>query len=332
MTLRDMWSIVKEAGSESVADRVPRLGAALAFYTTFALAPLLIIVVAIAGLVFGREAAEGRLLSEMRSLVGDEGADALQALVAAAGQPGAGVFASVVGGLVLLFGAVGLFVELQDALNTIWKVEPKPGRAVWVIVRGRFLSFSLVLGSAFLLLVSLVVSAAMSAMSGLFVGAQSSLIPHIIQWIVSFGVITGLFAMIYRLLPDAEIAWRDVWFGAAVTSVLFTAGKSLIGLYLGQTATTSVYGAAASFVVLLLWNYYTAQIFLFGAELTKAHAIRFGFGIVPEPHAVAVTPAARSHQGLGAAHAGGEVSNPKTPRFPEEAHGNRKETSCSDSE
>ena len=317
MNIRDMWAIVKEAGSESLADRVPRLGAALAFYTTFALAPLLVIVVAIAGLVFGREAAEGRLLGEMRSLVGDEGADALQALVAAAGQPGAGVLASLLGGLVLLFGAVGLFTELQDALNTIWKVEPKPGRALWVIVRGRFLSFSLVLGSAFLLLVSLVVSAAMSAMSGLFVGPQSSLIPYITQWIVSFAVITGLFAMIYRLLPDAEIAWRDVWFGAAVTSVLFTVGKSLIGLYLGQTATTSVYGAAASFVVLLLWNYYTAQIFLFGAELTKANAIRLGFGIVPTPDAVAVTPAAPSHQGPAVATLSGEVPNPYTSRGPE---------------
>jgi membrane protein len=298
MTFRDMWGIVKEAGSESLVDRVPRLGAALAFYTTFALAPLLVIVVAIAGLVFGREAAEGRMLGEMRALVGNEGGDALQAMVAAAGQPGAGVLASLIGGLVLLFGAVGLFGELQDALNTIWEVEPKPGRGLWVIVRSRFLSFSLVLGSAFLLLVSLVVSAAMAAMSGLFDRAQSSLIPYTIQWIVSFGVITGLFAMIYRLLPDAEIAWRDVWFGAAVTSVLFTMGKWLIGLYLGQTATTSVYGAAASFVVLLLWNYYAAQIFLFGAELTKAHAIRHGTGIVPAPYAQSVSPAARSHQGL----------------------------------
>ncbi len=303
MTVRDIWDIVKEAGSESLADRVPRLGAALAFYTTFALAPLLVIVVAIAGLVFGRKAAEGRLLEEMRSLVGKEGGDALQALVAAAGQHGAGIVASIVGGVVLLFGAVGLFGQLQDALNTIWEVEPKPGRAVWDIVRSRFLSFSLVLGSAFLLLVSLAVSAAMSAMSGMFDGVQSSVISHTIQWLVSFGVITGLFAMIYRLLPDAEIAWRDVWFGAAVTSVLFTVGKSLIGLYLGQTATTSVYGAAASFVVLLLWNYYTAQIFLFGAELTKAYAIRCGSGIVPAPFANSVTSAERSHQGMATTHA-----------------------------
>lgn len=303
MTVRDIWDIVKEAGSEFLADRVPRLGAALAFYTTFALAPLLVIVVAIAGLVFGRKAAEGRLLAEMRSLVGKEGGEALQALVAAAGQHGAGIVASIVGGVVLLFGAVGLFGQLQDALNTIWEVEPKPGRGIWGIVRSRLLSFSLVLGSAFLLLVSLAVSAAMSAMSGLFDGAQSSVISHTIQWLVSFGVITGLFAMIYRLLPDAEIAWRDVWFGAAVTSVLFTVGKSLIGLYLGQTATTSVYGAAASFVVLLLWNYYTAQIFLFGAELTKAYAIRCGSGIVPAPNATSVTPAERSHQGMATTHA-----------------------------
>ena len=301
MTVRDMWGIVKEAGSESLVDRVPRLGAALAFYATFALAPLLVIVVAIAGLVFGRDAAENRMLGEMRSLVGNEGGDALQAMVAAAGRPGAGVLASLVGGLVLLFGAVGLFGELQDALNTIWEVAPKPGRGLWVIVRSRFLSFSLVLGSAFLLLVSLVVSAAMASLSGWLGGGPSSASSHILHWVVSFSVITGLFAMIYRLLPDAEIAWRDVWFGAAVTSVLFTVGKSLIGLYLGQTATTSVYGAAASFVVLLLWNYYTAQIFLFGAELTKAHAIRFGSGIVPAPYAEAVTPAARSHQGLAAA-------------------------------
>ena len=293
MTVREIWAIVKDAGTESMADRVPRLGAALAFYTTFALAPLLVIVVAIAGLIFGREAAEGRLLGEMRSLVGNEGGDALQAMVAAAGRPGAGIFASLVGAFVLLFGAIGLFGQLQDALNTIWEVEPKAGRGIWEIVRGRFASFSLVLGSAFLLLVSLAVSAATAAMSGLFDEAQSSLISHTIQWIVSFGVITGLFAMIYRLLPDAEIAWRDVWFGAAVTSVLFTVGKSLIGLYLGQTATTSVYGAAASFVVLLLWNYYTAQIFLFGAELTKAYAIHCGSGIVPAPNANSVTPDAR---------------------------------------
>ena len=300
MTARDLRAIVREASTESLADRVPRLGAALAFYTTFSLAPLLLVVVAIAGLVFGREAAEGRLLSEMRSLVGNEGGDALQAMVAAAGKQGSGILASLVGAVVLLFGAVGLFGELQDALNTIWEVQPKPGRGVWGIVRSRLLSFSAVLGSAFLLLVSLVVSAAMSAMNGMLGGAQSSVLLDIVQWIVSVTVITGLFAMIYRLLPDAEIAWSDVWLGAAVTSVLFTLGKSLIGLYLGQTALMSVYGAAASFAVLLLWNYYTAQIFLFGAELTKAYAIRYGSGIVPSAHAESVTCAARSQQGLAA--------------------------------
>ncbi len=298
MTARDLWAIVQEAGTESLADRVPRLGAALAFYITFSLAPLLLVVVAIAGLVFGREAAEGRLLGEMRSLVGNEGGDALQAMVAAAGKQGSGILASLVGAVVLLLGAVGLFGELQDALNTIWEVQPKPGGGWWGIVRTRLLSFSAVLGVAFLLLVSLVISTAMSAMNGLLGGSFSGAITDLIQWIVSFGVITGLFAMIYRLLPDAEIAWKDVWFGSAVTSVLFTLGKSLIGLYLGQAAMTSVYGAAASFAVLMLWNYYTAQIFLFGAELTKAYAIRCGSGIIPSAHAESVHCGAHSQQGL----------------------------------
>lgn len=301
MTARDIWAIVGEAGTESLADRVPRLGAALAFYTTFSLAPLLLVVVAIAGVVFGREAAEGKLLGEMRSLVGNEGGDALQAMVAAAGKQGSGVLASLVGAVVLLLGAVGLFGELQDALNTIWKVQPKPGGGWWGIMRTRLLSFSAVLGVAFLLLVSLVISTAMSALNGFLGESFSSAATDLIQWIVSFGVITGLFAMIYRLLPDAEIAWRDVWFGAAVTSVLFALGKSLIGLYLGQTAMTSVYGAAASFAVLMLWNYYTAQIFLFGAELTKAYAIRCGSGITPSAHAESVNCDARSQQGLATA-------------------------------
>lgn len=298
MTARDLWAIVKEAGTESLADRVPRLGAALAFYTTFSLAPLLLVVVAIAGLVFGREAAEGRLLDEMRSLVGNEGGDALQAMVAAAGKQGSGILASLVGAVVLLLGAIGLFGELQDALNTIWQVQPKHGGGWRGLVRTRLLSFSAVLGVAFLLLVSLVISTAMSALNGFLGESFSSAATDLIQWLVSFCVITGLFAMIYRLLPDAEIAWRDVWFGAAVTSVLFALGKSLIGLYLGQTAMTSVYGAAASFAVLMLWNYYTAQIFLFGAELTKTHAIRCGAGIVPAAYAESVTDSARGQQGL----------------------------------
>ncbi|MEK6259962.1 MAG: YihY/virulence factor BrkB family protein [Planctomycetota bacterium] len=298
MTAKDVWAIVREAGTESLADRVPRLGAALAFYTTFSLAPLLLVVVAIAGLVFGREAAEGKLLSEMRSLVGNEGGDALQSMVAAAGKQGSGILASVIGGVILLFGAIGLFGELQDALNTIWEVQPKPGGGWWGFVRTRLLSFSAVLGVAFLLLVSLVISTVMSALNGLLGGSFSGVILNLIQWLVSFGVITGLFAMIYRLLPDAEIAWRDVWFGALVTSVLFALGKSLIGLYLGQTAVTSVYGAAASFAILMLWNYYTAQIFLFGAELTKAYAIRCGSGIIPSALAEAVTRDARRQQGL----------------------------------
>ncbi len=290
MTVRDLWTIVREACRESLADRVPRLGAALAFYMTFTLAPLLLVVVAIAGLAFGRQAAEGRLLIEMKSLVGDEAAMTLETLIAAAGRQGSGVIASVVGGTIILVGAVGFFLELQDALNTVLEVQLKPGGGLWHLVRGRILSFLLVLGSALLLLVSLAVSTTVTAINGTLGLAESAnmgylVLIQVIPTFVSFGVITILFAMIYRFLPDARLVWRDVWIGSIVTSMLFTLGKSLVGLYLGHTAISSLFGAAASLIVLMLWNYYTAQIFLFGAELTKAYAQHCGVGIVPKAHA-----------------------------------------------
>lgn len=316
MMVRDLWAIVREAVSESVADRVPRLGAALAFYATFALAPLLLVVVAIAGIVFGREAAEGRLLGEIRELVGDKGGDALQAMVAAAGKQGSGILAGLAGSGVLLFGAIGLFGELQDALNTIWKVQLKPGQGVWGLIRSRLLSFALVLGVACLLLGSLVVSAVMAAMNGLLGGPPNNAIFDFISRLVSVAAITGLFAMLYRYLPDAVIAWRDVWFGAAVTAILFMLGNSIVGLYLGQTALTSVYGAAASFAVLLLWNYYTAQIFLLGAELTKTYAIRCGSGIAPAAHAELITFVARGQSSGAAAVTGdGKEKRADSARF-----------------
>ncbi len=290
MTPRVLWTILREACWKSISDRVPRLGAALAFYMTFSLAPLLLVVVAITGVAFGRQAAEGRLLSELRSLVGDEAATTLQSLIAAAGRQGSGVMASLVGGIVILVGAIGLFGELQDALNTVFEVQPKANGGVWSLVRSRLLSFLLVLGSAFLLLASLVFSTVVSAVSGMLNGTESGLLAnsfltHVLPTCVSFAVITILFAMIHRFLPDARIAWSDVWFGSIVTSLLFAIGKSLFSFYLGQAAITSPYGAAASLVVLMLWNYYTAQIFLFGAELTRAYARHCGTGIVPGPNA-----------------------------------------------
>jgi membrane protein len=229
-------------------------------------------------------------------MVGEQGGHAIKAMIQGADKPGEGILGSALGVIMLLVGAAGLFSGLQDALNTIWGVQPKPGRGIWGIVRERFLSFSMVLGCAFLLLVSLVVSAALAAVVQLLGDWQAGILGHVLNEVVSLVVITLLFAMIFRFLPDAKIAWRDVWLGAVLTALLFEVGKFLIGLYLGHSSIASSYGAAGSLAVLLVWLYYSSQIFLFGAELTKAYADRFGSRIVPAPNAVAVTKEAKEGQ------------------------------------
>jgi membrane protein len=244
-------------------------------------------VVAVTGLVYGREAARGHLLRQLRDLVGEEQGAALQAMIASADAPAAGIWASATGLVMLLVGATGLFAALQDALNAIWQVQPVPGRGLWGIVKGRFLSFALVLASAFLLLLSVAADTVLAALGGPWGFERSTWPGQLIHLAASFGVITLLFAMIYRWLPDAVIDWRDVWLGSAITALLFNAGKFLIGLYLGRTAAASAFGAAGSLAALLLWLYYSAQLFLFGAELTKACAMRFGSGIVPRANAMA---------------------------------------------
>ena len=295
---RDLWSMLKEAGNSFIEDKAPRLGAALAYYTIFSLAPLLVIVLAVAGFLFGKQAAEGQVKGQIEELVGEDGGKAIEQMLKSADQPQTGTLATTIGVGMLLFGAAVLFGQLQDALNTIWGVQPKAGRGIMGILRDRFLSFTMVFGTAFLLLVSLVVSAALSALGrvsgewGLSVGG------HALNVGLSLVVVTVLFAMIYRFLPDAKIAWKDVWFGAAITAVLFTAGKYLIGLYLGKTGTASAYGAAGSLAVLLIWLYYSSQIFLFGAELTKSYANLFGSRIVPKDYAEPVTAEARAEQGI----------------------------------
>jgi membrane protein len=271
----------------------------------------LVIVLAIAGFVFGREAAQGQLLGQIEGLVGPEGGKAIETMVAKGGtQPGSGTLATILGVIMLLVGAAGLFGQLQDALNTIWEVQPKPGRGIWGFVQDRFLSFTMVLGSAFLLLVSLVISAALAAIGGLFGDWQTGVVGQAVNQLISLAVITLLFAMIFKFLPDAKIAWRDVWLGAVITAILFTLGKFLIGLYLGHSSVGSVYGGAGSLAVLLIWLYYSSQIFLFGAEFTKVYANRFGSRIVPAKNAEPVTEEARAQQGIphsqaapaGAAH------------------------------
>jgi membrane protein len=295
--LRDAWVLLKETFSEWSNDKAPRLGAALSYYTIFALAPLLIVVIAVAGLIFGRDAAEGRLLGQMSGLLGEDAARALQAMVAKAGLHGGGVLATVIGVVTLGVGATGVVIELQDALNTVWKVIPKPGRGIRGLVRDRLLSIAVVLGFGFLLIVSLVASAGLAAVGNLLHGWIPGwvILGYLLNYGLSFAVIGGMLAMIFKTLPDVEMAWRDVWVGAAATSVLFHLGKFLIGLYVGKASVASAFGAAGSLAVLLVWIYYTTQLILLGAEFTRVYANRFGSRVVPSENAVAApeTPLAR---------------------------------------
>ena len=307
MDPKAVWGLVKAAVSEWTEDKVPRLGAALAFYSVLSLAPLLLIAIAIAGLVFGAEAAQGQLVGQIRSLVGTEGGRAIEAMLANAPKHGAGVVATVVGLATLLYGASGVFGQLQDALNTIWEVEPKPGRGLWGFVRDRFLSFTMVLGTGFLLLVSLVLSTALAAAGKYLGGFLPDWAPALqaLDLAVTFAVITLLFAMIFKYLPDVEIAWGDVWLGGVSTAALFLVGKFAIGLYLGRSGIGSAYGAAGSFVVLLVWINYSAQILFFGAEFTQVYAKRHGSRITPARGAEPVTERARIQQGISRADATG---------------------------
>ena len=286
MKPRVLSELLKSAANAWIDDRAPRMGAALAFYTIFSMAPLLVITVAIAGMFLGRQAVAGDLAGELRGLVGDDGGKVIQTMLAHASEPAPGIWATVTGVILLLVGAVGVFGELQDSLNTIWEVQPKPGRSIWSILSDRFLPFVMVLGVAFLLLLSLVVSAALTALSTRVLNWDTHLLGRILSFNLAFVILTLLFAMIYRFLPDARTAWRDVWLGAAITGLLFNVGKYLIGLYLGQTSIGSMYGAAGSLAIFLVWLYYSAQIFLFGAELTKIYANRFGSKIRPAKNAV----------------------------------------------
>ncbi|MEO6194982.1 MAG: YihY/virulence factor BrkB family protein [Thermoanaerobaculia bacterium] len=284
------FSLIKESFKGWKEDGALDLGAALAYYTIFSLAPLLLIVTAVAGLVWGGEAVQGQLVGQMQGIVGKQGAEAIQTMVANAGKQGSGVLATILGLVTILFGATGVFVQLQSALDRIWNVEPKPGAGIWSFIRTRMLSFGMILGIGFLLLISLVVTAGVAAAgkwaTGLLPGGEA--LVNILTFAVSFALITLLFAMIYKVLPDVEIAWRDVWIGAAVTALLFTIGKFLIGLYLAHSTVASTYGAAGSLVVLLLWIYYSSQILFLGAEFTQVYATRYGSQITPSKNAVPV--------------------------------------------
>ncbi|ATB40749.1 ribonuclease BN [Cystobacter fuscus] len=275
---RNIFKLGRQAVSEWSEDNAPMFAASLSYYTLFSIAPLLVIAVSVAGMVFGEEAARGQIQAQLEDLVGRGSAEVIGQMMISARKPEAGILATAIGLVALIFGATGVFVQLQDALNHIWNVKPKPRNGVIAFLRSRFLSFAMVLVIGFLLLVSLVVSAVLAALGAWF----SNLLPGwTVMWqgvnlLISFGVITVLFAMMYKLLPDTHVSWRDVWLGAAVTSLLFSLGKFLIGLYLGRSAVASSYGAAGSLAVVLLWVYYSAQILFLGAEFTQVYARSHG--------------------------------------------------------
>jgi membrane protein len=270
--VRTTWEVLERAAIKWSADDCLTLGAALAYYTVFSLAPVLVIVIAVAGAVFGPEAAQGEIVGQIRGLVGEEGAAAIQSLIQSASRQGAGLRATTIGLLVLLFGSTSAFSQLQSALNTIWEVPPQAHGGLWAMVRARFLSFAAVLGTGFLLSVSLVLSAAVAAFGRFGWGWMPGIgrVLELADFLGSLVVHTLLFAMIFKLLPDVAIRWRDVWLGAAVTAGLFSVGKLVIGLYLGTSELGAAYGAAGWVILVLAWVYYSAQIVLFGAELTRA--------------------------------------------------------------
>jgi membrane protein len=279
MKLKNSWRLVTETFAKWYADNCFQLAAALAYYTLFSVAPLLLIAIAFAGLVFGREASQNQIIGVIEDLVGTDSARAIQAIVERAGQrPDSGFFATAVGMILLLLGAGGVVGQLQDSLNTIWEVVPETGRGIMGFFRDRLISYSMVLSVGFLLLVSLVISAVLSAVSEMLGGSLpiNAAAAHILDLVVSFVFITLMFAVIYKYVPDVRIAWADVWIGAATTSLLFSAGKILIGFYLGHSTVTSIYGAAGSLVTVLLWVYYSSLMFFFGAELSQVYATRYG--------------------------------------------------------
>lgn len=304
MTLTEYWSLVKESVQAWNDDYAQSMGAALAYYTAFSLAPLLVIVIAIGGLVFGQQAARGEIVDQLTTLLGRQSARTIESLLTAASQPASGVLASIVGLVMLFIGATSVLAELQSSLDRIWRMPAVTSSTGLVaMLRARIFSFGMVVAMGFLLLVSLVIGAVLAALgawSGTIVAGELHLF-EAINIVVSFGITTALFAVAYRLLPRAHIAWSDVWIGAVATAVLFTLGKFVIGLYIGRAGIASAFGAAGSLIIILVWVYYSAQIFLLGAEFTWVFAHRHGSragqlaqGVIP-PAAPAIPARSQSH-------------------------------------
>jgi len=281
---RDLGGLLKEAGVEWWNHKAPRLGAALSYYTVFSLAPVLVLVVAVAGFFFGAKAIEGRIVGEMQGLLGHAAASMLQTMLAASSGKKSGALATAIGILVMLIGATTVMIELQDSLNTVWKVVPKANLGIKGVLRDRLLSLGLILSFGFVLLVSLGMSAGLSALGMWMRGFIPAwvLIGNLLSELISFGSIALFIALIFKTLPAVRVAWRDVWLGAALTSALFHGGKYLIGLYIGKASVASTFGATGSLAALLVWVYYSSMIMLLGAEFTRAYAAKFGSGVQPD--------------------------------------------------
>ena len=279
------FKILKDAVKAWVNDNGSIHCAALAYYTVFSIAPLLIISIAIAGFVYGEQASRGEIFGAIQGLLGTSGAKAVESMVYSASRDThTGVIATISGMVALLLGASGVFQQLQQSLNLIWKVQGKSGRGLWIFLRQRLISFSMVLVIGFLLLVSLVSTAALAAL-GRYLGSRlpgGQTFWHLANFVISFGVVTVLFAAIFKILPDVRISWADVWIGAATTAFLFDIGKLLIGLYLGQSSVASSYGVAGSLIIVLIWVFYSSAILLLGAEFTRVYASRGGRRVLPK--------------------------------------------------
>jgi membrane protein len=286
------FGLFKQTFSEWLDDKAPQLGAALAYYTVFSLAPLVLVLLAIVGLIFRNDpgGAWNKITAQMSYFLDKSAVEVVQNIAQKAAQPNKSLLATIIGILLALFGASGVFGQLQDALNTIWGVKAKPGGGIWGFLRSRFLSFAMVGGVCFLLLVSLTLESMLKGFSHYIQGVLPGgiVIAMAVYWIFDLAVVILLFATIFKILPDAKIQWRDVWIGAAITAIFFAIGKWALGLYLGSGSAASAYGAASSLITLLLWVYYSAQILLFGAEFTQVYASQAGRDIAPDEHAIRV--------------------------------------------
>jgi membrane protein len=300
MQRKSIWQFLKTTINEWVEAEPFQLAAALSYYTLFSLAPLLLIAIGVAGFVFGREAAQNQIVETLQGMIGQESAQTVQEMIQESNEkPKTGMISTIIGFVALLFGAGGVVGQLQTSLNRIWEVAPKPGQGIWGFIRQRFFSFAMVLAIGFLLLVSLVVTAVLSSFTGMlssFLG-EATFVAHAVDLLVSFAFVTLIFALIYKYVPDIEIQWRDVWVGAALTSILFTVGKYLIGLYIGTSGVSSTFGAAGSLITILVWVYYSSLIFFLGAEFTRVYATQYGSGVVPAENA---QPMDAAHQSAGA--------------------------------